>query len=194
MERAQAAFHKKEVQAREELPPRPNTRPPGRLSAPRPNACARCGSPRKRPIAKPQRMHRRLRQSHRRRPRQRKSRSKCAGREATVRLNLSDVATNSIPYYLTSISLHSGRDLARLCVHGRVLPSRGRADVRRHSKFRPRRTETSDDSDSDFIDGTYIFAVKQENVEAGRKGQRGPISAAYEYRCPQKLRCVCLHC
>jgi hypothetical protein len=31
----------------------------------------------------------------------------------------------------------------------------------------------NNNSHSDFIDGTDVFAVKQNDVEAGRKGQRG---------------------
>jgi hypothetical protein len=34
-------------------------------------------------------------------------------------------------------------------------------------------SEVLNESDSDFVDGRDVFAVKEKDVETGRKGQRG---------------------
>jgi len=53
------------------------------------------------------------------------------------------------------------------------------------------RSEASNDGDSDFIDGADVFAVKQDDVEAGRKGQRGQNAQHMAIVSPRDLRCAC---
>ena len=49
------------------------------------------------------------------------------------------------------------------------------------------------DSHSEFVDGADVFAVKEKDVETGRKGQRGQNAQQHvKSVSPDNLRCACL--
>ncbi|MGA7182365.1 MAG: hypothetical protein WBY67_03505, partial [Pseudolabrys sp.] len=50
-------------------------------------------------------------------------------------------------------------------------------------------SEASNDSHSNLVDGTDVFALKEQDVEAGLKGQKAEHEAIVS---PKTLRCACL--
>ena len=54
-------------------------------------------------------------------------------------------------------------------------------------------SEALENSHSDFVDGADVFAVHDQDVEAGRKGQRGQYAQQHvKSVSPDNLRCACL--